>query len=90
MRAITASGCEASEAWLAVSVTTFFAFKRPDIQLWLAGAIIRSSLEIWYQDGFFFQAGLVIASWKVPASGAFCVAAMTSASSAGRSWQKLS
>ena len=51
---------------------------------------MRSSLEIWYQDGFFFHAGAVTLSAKVLASGAFCVTAMTSASSAVRSWQKLS
>lgn len=46
MKAATSTGIEASEAWLAFSVMTFFAPSRPDIQRWLSGWIIRSSLEI--------------------------------------------
>ncbi|MEV6678150.1 hypothetical protein AB0N09_14980 [Streptomyces erythrochromogenes] len=51
---------------------------------------MRSWPETWYQTGFFFQAGEVTLSPKVEPSGAFWVTAMTRASSASRTWQKLS
>ncbi|MNT70075.1 hypothetical protein D3C72_2084310 [compost metagenome] len=69
---------------------TFFAPRRTDMRSWFTGEIMRSSLEIWYHDGFFFQAGAVMVSPKVLASGAFCVRPITRPSSALRSWQKLS
>ena len=49
-----------------------------------------SCVETWYQVDFFLQAGAVMASPKVLASGAFCVTAITSLSFSSRSWQKLS
>src|SRR5690242_17487670 len=51
---------------------------------------MRSSVETWYQVGFLFHAGSVTVSANVEPTGAFWVTAMTSAWSAGRSWQKLS
>jgi hypothetical protein len=89
IKALTSSGIDASEAWLAFSLMTFLAPRRPDIHSWFAGAIIRSSLEIWYHEGFLFQAGAVSGFSKVLATGAFWVTAMTRASLAVRSWQKL-
>jgi hypothetical protein len=44
-----------------------------------AGAIIRSSLEIWYQDGLLFQAGTVTLSANVLPTGARWVTAITRA-----------
>jgi hypothetical protein len=52
--------------------------------------ITRSLVETWYEVGFFVHAGSETALPKVNPTGAFCVAAITSASSTGRSWQKLS
>src|SRR6516165_11484312 len=51
---------------------------------------MRSAADTWYQDGLTFHAVVVTGSVNVEARGAFCVTAITSASSAGRSWQKLS
>ena len=41
------------------------------MRTWLSGWIMRSWLEIWYQDGLFFHAGLLTTSPKVLASGAY-------------------
>jgi hypothetical protein len=57
---------------------------------WLSGSIIRSSVDTWYHDGLVRHAGSDASAANVTPSGAFCVTAMTSASSSGRSWQKLS
>jgi hypothetical protein len=86
----TSTDLDASEAWLAAKVMIWRAFIRADMCFWLSGLIIRSSLEIGYQHGFFFHAGALILLPKVLARGAFCVTAITRASSAVRSWQKLS
>jgi len=71
MNAAISAGREASDAWLASSVMTFLALSRVDIMVWLAGAIILSSLEIWYHDGLAFHAGTAMVSPKVLATGAF-------------------
>ncbi len=71
-------------------MTIFLGAIRAAIRSWFSGAIMRSALEIWYQEGLLFQAGLPMVSPKVLASGAFWVMLMTSPSSAARSWQKLS
>lgn len=65
-------------------------FMRSAMRRSLSGWIMRSLVEIWYQLGFARQASAVTSSPNVDASGAFCVTAMTSASSADRSWAKLS
>ena len=85
-----AYGFEASDAWPAASVMILRGCMRADMRFWFSGLIMRSSLETWYHVGFFFHAGALTLSPKVLASGAFCVTAITRASSALRSWQKLS
>ena len=57
INAATATGFDASDAWFASSVMTLRASIRADIRCWFSGAIIRSSLEIWYHDGFARHAG---------------------------------
>lgn len=69
--AATSFAREASDAWLASRVTIFLGAIRAAIRSWFSGAIMRSALEIWYQEGLLFQAGLPMASPKVLASGAF-------------------
>src|ERR1700733_11095202 len=86
----TSFGFEASDAWLELSVMIFFGFIRADIHFWMSAGSIRSSLEIWYQDGFDFHAGTVTLFENVPRSGAFWVTPITRPSSGVRSWQKLS
>lgn len=51
---------------------------------------MRSSVDTWYDVGLTRQAGAVTVSPNVEVRGAFWVTAMTKASSAGRSWHKLS
>src|SRR4051795_8684101 len=90
MRSLTAVAWEASKAWLAAISIVLRGVMRCAIRRWLSGRIILSSVETWYQVGFLFHAGSVTVSAKVEPTGAFWVIAMTSASSAGRSWQKVS
>src|SRR4051812_32924240 len=90
MRSLTAVAWEASKAWLAAISIVSRGCMRCAIRRWLSGWIILSSVETWYQVGFLFHAGSVTVSAKVEPTGAFWVTAMTSASSAGRSWQKVS
>src|SRR4051812_47185913 len=90
MRSLTAVAWEASKAWLAAISIVSRGCMRCAIRRWLSGWIILSSVETWYQVGFLFHAVSVTVSAKVEPTGAFWVTAMTSASSAGRSWQKVS
>src|ERR1700683_5421514 len=90
MRSHTALGCDASEAWLAASSIVLRGLMRSAIRRSLSGWIIRSSVETSYHVGFFFQAGSVTVSPNVDPTGAFWVIAITSASAAGKAWQKLS
>ena len=70
INAQTSCGIEASEAWLALSVMTF-----------LRQVFPTSLFHSLYHDGLFFQAGFATFSPKTLPTGAFCVTAVTSASS---------
>ena len=85
-----ALGCEANEAWLASSSILLRGYMRSAMRRSESGGIMRSSADTWYQVGFYFHAGDETGSPNVEPTGAFCVTAITSASSAERSWQKLS
>src|ERR1700742_4382939 len=88
--ASTSAGRDANEAWLASSSIVSRACMRRAIHRWDSGWIIRSWVETWYQLGLVLHAGCPLTSSTHRREVGRWLVAMTSASVASTSWQKLS